>query len=200
MNTLEKYKWKNRIILIETDSYRNPKYLKTKDIYEDNLQEFHKRYIRLKTIINKDINFNIKLIGFDGSVKKEYKKLNPKTIFKLIKQMPISKIQEIENKRIEPVKLALYSDYIINSTLHGLGYKNKEKALHTIEAIKDKPINYQISTIHTMLGRAKNHQHQTKDMKEAIGVFNKWLKDYKKSKKNINNKKKQKKKSKLKKF
>lgn len=33
-----------------------------------------------------------------------------------------------------------------------------------------------------MLGRAKNHPHQTKGMKDAIKVFEKWLKDYKKLK------------------
>ena len=39
MNTLKKYKWKNRILLIETNNYKNPKYIKTKEIYEDNLQD-----------------------------------------------------------------------------------------------------------------------------------------------------------------
>jgi hypothetical protein len=31
-----------------------------------------------------------------------------------------------------------------------------------------------------MLGRAKNHPHKTKEMDEAIKVFNKWIKNYKK--------------------
>ena len=30
-----------------------------------------------------------------------------------------------------------------------------------------------------MLGRAKNHPNKTRNMNEAIKVFNKWMKDYK---------------------
>lgn len=183
---LEKYKWKNRLLLIETDDYKNEKYLETKKIYEDNLQQFHQRYIRFQTYKNKNNKFNIKLIGFDGTVKKEFKKLNPNTIFKLIKKMPISQIQNQENARIKPINLALYSDYIIGSTIHGLGYGTKEKALYTIKKIKNKPINYQVSLVNTMLGRAKNHKYRNKDMDEAIKVFNQWLKDYKKNKKKTN--------------
>lgn len=41
--------------------------------------------------------------------------------------MPLNKIKELENKRINPINLALYSDYILNSTTHGLGYRTKKK-------------------------------------------------------------------------
>ena len=33
-----------------------------------------------------------------------------------------------------------------------------------------------------MLGRAKNHPNKTKDMDDAIKIFNKWIKDYKNNK------------------
>ena len=179
---LKKYKFKNRILLVETPKYQDKEYLKTKNIYETNLQEFHKRYIRLITTKNEKNKFKIKLIGFDGNIKNEFKKLNTKIIFKLIEKMPLNKLLE-QDKRIKPTNLALYSDYILSSTIHGLGYGNKKKALHTIKTIKNKPINYQISTVNTMLGRAKNHKYQNKDMREAIKVFQKWLNKYKKSKK-----------------
>ncbi len=70
---LKKYKFKNKILLIECDNYQNSKYLQTKKIYDDNIQEFHKRYIRLLTNIHEKFTFNIKLIGFDGTIKKQYK-------------------------------------------------------------------------------------------------------------------------------
>ena len=74
---LEKYKWRNRLIIIDTPSYKNEDYLKNKLIYEKNIKEFHKRYIKLLTNRQKDNKFKIKLIGFDGKIKKIFNNLNP---------------------------------------------------------------------------------------------------------------------------
>jgi len=171
---LDKYKWKYRILLIHVDSYKNKKYLKIKDEYQDNIKEFHKRHIKLLTNRNKENKFNIQIIGFDGKVKKNYKLLNVSKIFKLIDSMPMAKL--------EAKNLSLYADYNTKTTIKGLGFKNKDKALYTIERIKNEPIKYQISVINTMLGRAKNHPNKTKDMDDAIKIFNKWIKDYKNNK------------------
>ena len=54
--------------------------------------------------------------------------------------------------------------------------------MDTIKKLKKEKIRYQVYVVTTMLGRAKNHPHQTKGMKDAIKVFEKWLKDYKKLK------------------
>ena len=47
MTDITKYKWKNRLILLETPNYTNEKYKKAKEIYQENIQEFHKRYLKL---------------------------------------------------------------------------------------------------------------------------------------------------------
>ena len=60
--------------------------------------------------------------------------------------------------------------------------KNKEKALFTINAIKNRSDKYQVNVVSTMLGRAKNHPNKTKDMGGAIKVFDDWLKKYKRKK------------------
>lgn len=180
---LNKYKWKNRLIYIETPNYQNENYKKTKEIYEKNIKEFHKRYVKLVTNRKKENNFLIKLIGFDGEVKKIYKKLNPSYVFKVIDKMPLAKLMD-ENKKIKPKNLSLFSDYNKETTVPGLGFKNKEKAIYTIEKIKNKPIRYQVSLVATMIGRAKNHPHKTKDMEEAQKIFEKWMESYKKNKKN----------------
>ena len=60
---------------------------------------------------------------------------------------------------------------------------DKEKALFTVSAIKKRPIKYQVNVIATMLGRAKNHPNKTKDMNDAIIIFNKWMENYKANKK-----------------
>lgn len=174
---LEKYKWKNRLIIFDTPSYKNDDYIKNKLIYEKNIKEFHKRYIKLLSNRNKDNNFKIKLIGFDGKVKKIFFNLIPKEIFKIIDKMPLGKIMK-ENPKIKPKNLSLYSDYNKETTIPNLGFKNKEKAVYTLNKIKNKPIKYQLSLVSTMIGRAKNHPYQTKEMIEAIKIFKKWLDNY----------------------
>ena len=64
----------------------------------------------------------------------------------------------------------MFSDYKPETTLKGLGFKDKEKALFTVSAIK-KTNKIQVNVIATMLGRAKNHPNKTKDMNDAIIVL-----------------------------
>ena len=131
-------------------------------------KKFHKRNIKLLKSYDDDNKFNIALIGYDGKNKGNFKKLLLTKIFKLVDSMPMSKNNN----------LSLYADYNKKTTIKGLGFKNKEKALHTLKVIKNKPLKYQISVVNTMIGRAKNHPHINKDMKEAIKVFQKWKKNY----------------------
>ena len=85
--------------------------------------------------------------------------------------MPMNKL--IKDKKFKPLNLSLFSDYKPETTLKGLGFKDKEKALFTVSAIKKRPIKYQVNVIATMLGRAKNHPNKTKDMNDAIIIFKK---------------------------
>ena len=128
----------------------------------------------------KGLKFYIKLIGYDGILKKEYSTLEPNIIFDLIDSMPMSK-QDYKGK-LKPLNLSLYSDYKPETTLKGLGFKNKEKATYTIDAIKARDKKYQVNVVSTMLGRAKKHPNKTADMDEAILVFEKWMLNYKKTK------------------
>lgn len=73
--------------------------------------------------------------------------------------------------------MTLYSPNPKGNRLSGLGYANEEKAHNTIKKIKHMDKNYQVSTILTMYYRAKHHPHQTKNMKKAMNVFKKWLKN-----------------------
>ena len=174
---LSKYKWKYRILLIFIDSYKNSKYLKIKEEYQKNIKEFHKRHVKLLTSRSKEHKFNVQVIGFDGKVKKNYKTFNSNRIFKLIDTMPMAKLES----KINAKNLSLYSDYNPKTTIKGLGFKDKEKAVYTLKRIKNEPIKYQVSVVNTMIGRAKNHPNKTKGMEDAIKIFSKWLKDYKKN-------------------
>ena len=87
------------------------------------------------------------------------------------------------SKQVNPINLSLFSDYNPKTTTQGLGFKDKNKAIYTIEAIKSRELRYQVNVIATMMGRAKKHPNKTKGMEDAIKVFNSWMKDYKKNKK-----------------
>ena len=173
--TLEKYKWKSRILLVITPNFKDKSYQTVKKIYQNKIKEFHKRYVKLICKSNKNKNFSIDLIDFDGKSKKVVNNFNYKKVFQIIDKMPL-------NKKIKPINLSLYSDYNPKTTTHGLGFKNKEKALFTINAIKNRPIKYQVNVVSTMLGRAKNHPNKTRDMGSAIKVFDNWMKKYKRNK------------------
>ena len=175
---IKKYRWKCRILLVKTPDYKNQKYKKAKELYQKDIKHFHKRIIKLvskKTV--KD--FLIELYGFDGTKKQTFKNFNSRNIFKIIDRMPMSKI--LKDKKIKPLNLSLFSDYNPKTTTYGLGFKDKEKALHTVKAIKNRDLKYQVNVIATMLGRAKKHPHKTKNMKDAIRVFSLWMKNYKKN-------------------
>jgi hypothetical protein len=63
------------------------------------------------------------------------------------------------------------------------GFKNKQKAIDTLEIIKNLDKTKQMQIVLTMYYRAEHHPYKTKDMEQAQKVFKKWLKDngYKKS-------------------
>jgi hypothetical protein len=155
-----------RLLLIETPSKKYDKYIETKKLYLDNIKEFHKRFVKFKGVIGD--NFLISLIGFDNKIKAQYTKMNIERIFNKIDKMPMGNLQ---NK----INFSLYVDYHPKKSDKTLGFKNKEKAIYTINKIKNKPIDYQKRVIFTMLNRAKYHPNKTKDMDDAIKIFQKWI-------------------------
>lgn len=74
------------------------------------------------------------------------------------------------------VNKSLYNDDHPKTSTKGTGFKDKQKALDTLEIIKNRDIVYQKQVVNTMYNRAKYHPHQTPDMKEAMKVYAKWLK------------------------
>ena len=74
---------------------------------------------------------------------------------------------------------SLYEDKHPKTSLKGTGFANKEKAITTLELIKDYNLTYQKQVVLTMYNRAKFHPHQTDNMLEAMKVYRKWLKSHK---------------------
>ena len=175
---MKKYRWKCRVLLVKTPDYKNLKYKKAKKLYKNNIKQFHKRVVKLISKKTSN-NFSIELFGFDGTKKQTFQNFDSRKIFKIIDKMPISKV--LKNKKIKLLNLSLFSDYNPKTTTYGLGFKNKEKALYTIKAIKKRNLKYQVNVIATMLGRAKKHPYKNKNMRDAIKVFSSWMENYKKN-------------------
>lgn len=154
-----------RILLVETPNYKNKDYLNVKKKYNDNLQEFHKVCLKMKSKISS--KFKIKLIGFDGTVKHTYDSFNKSKIMKDIKAMPMG------NTKCSG--LSLYADYNPKTTTQGIGYGSKEKALKTLNIIKNRNNAYKKRVVTTMYYRAKHHKYQTDGMKNAEKIYKNWL-------------------------
>ena len=74
----------------------------------------------------------------------------------------------------------LYTDENPATTIKGTGYKNKFIALRTIKLTSQPGVRYkQYWTIRAMRERAAHCLNQTKDMLDAIAVFDEWLTNYK---------------------
>lgn len=154
-----------RILLVETPNYKNKDYLNVKKKYNDNLQEFHKVCLKMKSKISP--KFRLKLIGFDGNIKHTYNTFNKSKIIKDIKSMPMG------NTKCSG--LSLYADYNPKTTTKGIGYGSKEKALKTLNIIKNRNNAYKKRVVTTMYYRAKHHKYQTDGMKNAERIYKKWL-------------------------
>ena len=143
--SFKKYLWKCRLLVFNTPNYSHPEYKKSKDLYQKDIKGFHKRYLKLVTKLDKSKKFKVTLIGFDGTIKIELDKIYTKKIFEIVDKMPMNKL--IKDKKFKPLNLSLFSDYKPETTLKGLGYKDKEKALFTVSAIKKRPIKYQVNVL-----------------------------------------------------
>ena len=152
----------NRFIYIYGKDRKD--YNKIKIKYTKNVYQFHKLHTKIKFInTNRQKVFFIHLIGLDKEIKKKYKTFNVKKILQDLKELPNSEVQK--------KSLSLYADYNPKTTIKGLGFKNKKKAISTINRIKNLEKKYQLNVINTMINRAKYHPHINKDMREAIKIF-----------------------------
>jgi len=157
--------------------------------YEQYRNDFNIRNVIL--IIKKNNTrselFNISLYGYDGKLKYVSNKINSlPIILKKIDEMPMGKIE----KKIKSIEL--YTDAHPKTTVKGTGYKDKKIALKTLELIKNKPLVEQFLIVNVLYQRAKYHKYQTKNMRDSMNIFKKWLNNYKIMKGgdvNMNNKK-----------
>lgn len=74
---------------------------------------------------------------------------------------------------------SLYEDKHPNKSLKGLGFKDADKALYTLNKIKNLSLVYQIQIVTTMFNRAKYHPYKNNNMIKAMKIYAKWMKKHK---------------------
>jgi hypothetical protein len=73
----------------------------------------------------------------------------------------------------------LYNDNPKGRSKVKAGYGTAERARQTIKRLKGKPKAYKRQVASTMYYRAKHHKYRTKQMEEAMKVYNAYLKTLK---------------------
>lgn len=99
------------------------------------------------------------------------------------KDKTMSKKSSSIKKNTNKQKGELYNDLHPEKSLKETGFKDSKTAEKTIKLVEKRSLRYQFDVINTMYNRAKYHPHQTKEMKDAMKIFNKWLKKYSKLRK-----------------
>jgi hypothetical protein len=59
--------------------------------------------------------------------------------------------------------------------LAGLGYGDAKRARRSVRRLRHMPYAYQIQAAQTMYYRAKHHAHQTTGMREAMRIYQRFL-------------------------
>jgi len=65
--------------------------------------------------------------------------------------------------------------------LKGLGYGTAKRARNSVRRLRSMPYAYQIQAAQTMFYRAKHHANQTADMRAAMRVYSKFLRQTRKA-------------------
>ena len=86
----KKYKWKYRILVLNTTCYQDTRYIKSRDLYYKYINDFKKRRVKLLANRKKGLKFSVNLVGFDGTLKLKSDILIPNNFFKIIDKMPMS--------------------------------------------------------------------------------------------------------------
>ena len=88
----KRYRWKNRIVLVDTPNYHDPNYLFAKGEFIKRFKDFENRFVVM--VSNVGHPFRVRLIGFDGKVKRTYKNFSVRQILSDIESMPMGSLRK----------------------------------------------------------------------------------------------------------
>ena len=87
---LSKYKWRYRILVLNTTCYQDKENIKSRNLYYKHINDFKIRNVKLLANRKRGLKFSVKLIGFDGTLKLKSEAFIPENLFKIIDKMPMS--------------------------------------------------------------------------------------------------------------
>lgn len=93
MLNLRKRRGRMRVLLVSTPNYADPRYLETRDKFNRHHDVFHRHYVEMVAVQNKDVPFSITLIGFDGRKKHHYTTLRVERVLDDINHMPMGYVR-----------------------------------------------------------------------------------------------------------
>ena len=85
---LSKFKWKYRILVLNTTCYQDEEYIKSRNLYYEHINDFKIRNVKLLANRKKGLKFSVNLVGFDGTLKLKSETLIPNNLFKIMVKMP----------------------------------------------------------------------------------------------------------------
>lgn len=107
------------------------------------------------------------------------------------------KLRQLKTKNTKKLKTKnknkgqLFSDNNPETTVQGYGFSNPRIANKTLDDLKNRDIDYQFQVVNTMFNRAKQvikktkNKESIKNIKQVLGIYTKWLNNYKTQKLNI---------------
>ena len=86
-----KHKWKYIILVLNTTYHQDIRYIKSREFYYKNIDDFKKRHIKLLANKIKSLKFCINIFDFDRTLEFRCDFLIPNNLFKIVHKMPMSK-------------------------------------------------------------------------------------------------------------
>ena len=84
---LSKYKWKYRILVLNTTCYKDKEYIKSRNLYYKHINDFKIRNVKLLANRKKGLKFSVNLVGFDRTLRLKSERLITNNLLKIINKM-----------------------------------------------------------------------------------------------------------------
>ena len=87
---LSKYKWKYRILVLNTTCYQDKEYIKSRNLYYEHINDFKIRNVKLLANRKKGLKFIYNLVGVFRTLKLNNETHIPNYLFKIINKIPMN--------------------------------------------------------------------------------------------------------------
>ena len=86
-----KHKWKYIILVLNTTYHQDIRYIKSREFYYKNIDDFKKRHIKLLANKIKSLKFCVNMFDFDRTLEFRYYFLIPNNLFNMMNKIHMNK-------------------------------------------------------------------------------------------------------------